>query len=95
MTGGSDGRTAFALNPMMLFYVGNGLSEMTFIAFTIGSIYYLLLWQREESTGALAMLAIMISLAFLARYDTVVHLGLVLMAIWYLEPLQQNVHFSP
>lgn len=73
---------AFVLNPMILFYSSNGLSEMTFVFFTILSIHLLILWQRSEHYMYLGLLGMSVAMAFLARYDTVVHAMLLIGVIW-------------
>ena len=68
----------FALNPMVLFYAGNGLSEMTFVFFTILSVDYLIAWRAERTTGSLVLMGVALALALLARYDTAVHAAVLL-----------------
>ncbi|HSA40737.1 MAG TPA: ABC transporter, partial [Mycobacterium sp.] len=60
----------FALNPMILFYGSNGMSEAPFLFFSIWAVRRLILWMVDDdvhhliSAGFIAM-----GLAYLTRYD--------------------------
>ncbi|MBI3965541.1 MAG: glycosyltransferase family 39 protein [Chloroflexi bacterium] len=73
----------FSLNPMILYYSANGLSEMTFVAITVLSLSYLIQWQQTRSIQALILLGFSVGAALLARYDTAVH-AVLLLPILYL-----------
>ncbi|MBI3969097.1 MAG: glycosyltransferase family 39 protein [Chloroflexi bacterium] len=74
----------FAINPMILFYSSNALSEMTFIFFTLLSVDYLLGWHRTRAIRPLISLGFAVGLALLARYDTAVHAWLLLPVLYLL-----------
>ncbi len=62
----------FALNPMVVFYGSNGMSEAPFIFFLTWSVRRLILWMVDDdvhhliTAGGIAM-----GLAYLTRYDAV------------------------
>ena len=62
----------FALNPMIVFYGSNGMSEAPFIFFLTWSVRRLILWMVDDdvhhliTAGGIAM-----GLAYLTRYDAV------------------------
>jgi hypothetical protein len=62
----------FALNPMILFYGSNGMSEAPFIFFMSWAVRRLIMWTADDdvhhliTAGAIAM-----GLAYLTRYDAV------------------------
>ena len=64
--------TAFALNPMVLFYSANGMSEMTLIFFSVWTILLWLDWCRTRRRVLLIWMGVACSLAFLSRYDALV-----------------------
>ncbi|MBI3965922.1 MAG: glycosyltransferase family 39 protein [Chloroflexi bacterium] len=73
-----------ALNPMTLYYSSNGLSEMTFVCFTILSIDYLLEWANTYNIRPLISMGFAVGIALLARYDTAIHAWLLLAVIYFL-----------
>ena len=62
----------FALNPMILFYAANGMSEAPFVFFMSWAVRRLILWMVDDdvhhliTAGGIAM-----GLAYLTRYDAV------------------------
>jgi 4-amino-4-deoxy-L-arabinose transferase-like glycosyltransferase len=62
----------FALNPMIIFYGSNGMSEAPFIFFMTWAVRRLILWMADDdvhhliTAGGIAM-----GLAYLTRYDAV------------------------
>jgi hypothetical protein len=71
----------FALNPMILLYGANGLSEAPFIFFLLLAVRYLLVWWRAGTTFPLAATGIALALAYLTRYEAVAAAGGALVAI--------------
>lgn len=62
----------FALNPMVVFYGANGMSEAPFIFFTVWAVRRLIIWMADDdvhhliTAGGIAM-----ALSYLTRYDAV------------------------
>ncbi|MBI3213896.1 MAG: ABC transporter [Mycobacterium sp.] len=62
----------FALNPMILFYGSNGMSEAPFIFFVTWSVRRLILWMVDDDVHHLvAAGGIAMGMAYLTRYDAV------------------------
>ncbi|WP_059015971.1 hypothetical protein [Mycobacterium sp. M26] len=64
--------TLFALNPMIIFYGSNGMSEAPFIFFISWAVRRLILWMVDDDVHHLvAAGGIAMGLAYLTRYDAV------------------------
>ncbi len=62
----------FALNPMIVFYGSNGMSEAPFIFFLVWSVRRLVRWMVDDDVHHLvAAGGIAMALAYLTRYDAV------------------------
>lgn len=62
----------FALNPMIVFYGSNGMSEAPFVFFLVWSVRRLVLWMVDDDVHHLvAAGGIAMALAYLTRYDAV------------------------
>lgn len=61
----------FALNPMIVFYAGNGMSEALFVFFLCWAIRRLMRWVRTDDAHDLTAAGIALGLAYLTRYDAV------------------------
>ena len=79
----------FALNPMIVFYGSNGMSEAPFLFFMVWAVRRLMLWMVDDdvhhliTAGGVAM-----GLAYLTRYDalaTVAAAGVIVGATTYLR----------
>ena len=67
----------FALNPMIMYYAANGMSEAVYVFTLTAATRYLLRWIRDQdSTRSLVYAAIMLALAFLGRNEAVASAGL-------------------
>ncbi|MCV7356974.1 ArnT family glycosyltransferase [Mycolicibacterium fluoranthenivorans] len=79
----------FALNPMIVFYGSNGMSEAPFIFFMTWAVRRLILWMTDDDVHHLvAAGGIALGLAYLTRYDavgTVAAAGLLVGATTYLR----------
>jgi hypothetical protein len=62
----------FALNPMIVFYGANGMSEAVFLFFTCWAVRRLLRWVHTDDVHDLIVAGIALALAYLTRYDAVV-----------------------
>jgi hypothetical protein len=60
---------AFALNPMIIVYGGNGMSEAPFMFFTLWAARRLLLWIRSDRASDLALAGLALGLDYLTRYE--------------------------
>jgi hypothetical protein len=62
----------FALNPMIVFYGSNGMSEAPFIFFMMWTVRRLIMWMADDDVHHLVTAGfIALSLAYLVRYDSV------------------------
>ncbi|MEV6770178.1 glycosyltransferase family 39 protein [Nocardia sp. NPDC051030] len=61
----------FALNPMVLFYGGNGMSEAPFLFCLCWAVRRLSRWVRTDDVHDLLACGIALGLAYLTRYDAV------------------------
>lgn len=62
----------FALNPMIVFYGANGMSEAIFLFFTCWAVRRLIRWTHSDDVHDLMIAGIALALAYLTRYDAVV-----------------------
>jgi len=60
-----------ALNPMWLYYAGNGMSEMPFLLFFTLATAYFPRWQAEGHWRELTLAGFMTALTFGCRYDAI------------------------
>ncbi len=60
---------SFVLNPFMLFYSANGMSEVVLALFVLLATYFYLRWHQTKQLINLIICGIATSLAFLSRYD--------------------------
>ena len=58
---------SFVLNPMTLWLSGDGSSAMIFVALTMASLHYLLLWTQDQQLRNLALLSISATLAAISH----------------------------
>ena len=59
----------FALNPMIIYYGANGMSEAMLVLFLVGSTRWLARWMKDNTTASLARAGGYLALAYLARYE--------------------------
>lgn len=62
----------FACNPMIIEYAGNGLSEASFVFFTLWATRRLLQWIEDDRTIHLVVCGVALGLAYLTRYEAIV-----------------------
>jgi hypothetical protein len=62
----------FALNPMILYYGANGMSEAMFILTMMICIRYLARWSRSGQVAPLAVAGIAMAAAYLTRYEAAI-----------------------
>lgn len=60
---------AFAANPMILVYGGNGMSEAAEIFCILWAVRYLIRWVEQRQVPDLCWAAIALGMGYLARYD--------------------------
>ena len=63
--------TCFALNPMVLLYAGNGMTEGLFVFTLVASTRYLLRWIHRGDLRSLAYSGIAMACSYLVRYESV------------------------
>jgi hypothetical protein len=74
----------FALNPMVIYYSANGMSEALYLFTTIGTARYLRRWFAEDDLRSLVNAGGMVALCYLAREEGVaiaVVSGLLVLAV--------------
>jgi hypothetical protein len=59
----------FALNPMIIFYGGNGMSEGLFMFTLVAATRYLLRWMRRGDLRSLAYAAVALGFSYLTRNE--------------------------
>ena len=59
----------FALNPMIIFYAGNGMSEALYLFTLLATCRYLLRWIHDGDVRSLSYAAVWLGLAYLARNE--------------------------
>ncbi|NUP25522.1 MAG: ABC transporter, partial [Nocardia sp.] len=59
----------FALNPMVVFYGGNGMSEAPFLFLLCWSARRLIRWLHTDDVHDLCVAGVALALAYLTRYD--------------------------
>lgn len=59
----------FALNPMIVLYAANGMSEAPFVFFILWTVRRLMRWMRSDDVHDLIAAGIALALAYLTRYD--------------------------
>jgi hypothetical protein len=62
---------AYGLNPMVLFYAVNGMSESVYLFFLVGSAYWLLRWYLIRHPRPLLLAALSFSIGILSRYEVI------------------------
>ena len=67
--------TCFVLNPMILLYAGNGMTEGLFVFTLVASTRYLLRWIRDGDLRSLAYSSIAMAFSYLVRYESVGAIG--------------------
>jgi hypothetical protein len=63
---------AFGLNPMVVFYAINGMSETTYLFFLVGAVHFFLRWFLTGQAHVLVLAGTMVALGFLSRYEMLV-----------------------
>ena len=59
----------FALNPMIVIYAANGMSEALYLFFVIWAVRRLIRWMRNDDAHELIAAGLALALAYLTRYD--------------------------
>ncbi len=59
----------FAVNPMVIYYGGNGMSEALYLFTMVGTLRYLLRWMRLDDLRSLVYAASFLALAYLGRSE--------------------------
>ena len=62
---------AFAFNPMILFYAGNGMSEGLYLFTLVATCRYLARWLQRDDVKSLAYAATALGLCYLTRIEAV------------------------
>ncbi|MDE3077954.1 MAG: hypothetical protein KGJ86_21225, partial [Chloroflexota bacterium] len=62
---------AFTLNPLILTYAADGMSEGSFLFFLVGAIYFFVVWSRGRGYPALIGMAFMAAGGFMTRYEAI------------------------
>lgn len=62
---------AFGLDPMILFYASNGMSEIVYLFFLSLGVYFFLRWYLDRAPSVLILSALFLALATLSRYEVI------------------------
>lgn len=62
---------AFGINPLWLFYAGNGMSEAVYVFFLVGGLYGFISWHTTRDARYLVIAGSAFALALLCRYGFV------------------------
>lgn len=60
----------YGLNPLVVFYAANGLSEAPFIFFLVAGAYQYICWAGGRTSVPLMLFAVCTAAAFMTRYET-------------------------
>ena len=66
----------FAINPMIVYYAGNGMSDMLFIFLLVTTTRYFLRWLHDGDLRSLVYAGSALGLAYLDRYEAIGAAGL-------------------
>jgi len=84
----------YLLNPVILFFSANGMTEIILVFFILLSTYHFIKWSQTEKVSNLMWTGIALSLAFLARYEAmVVAIAMVLailLKLWRTSSVRQR-----
>lgn len=72
---------AMAINPMIVYYAANGMSEALFVLILLVAVRCLAAWLREDSLSALVLCGLALGLAYLVRYEAVAASGVVIAVV--------------
>ena len=61
----------YAFNPFIFYYGCNGMSEMLFITSMMVTVAALSRWVQERKTADLILIAVMLAMGFLCRYEAI------------------------
>jgi hypothetical protein len=81
---------AFAVNPLILFYATNGMSEIVYLYFLVAGVYFFFKWYLERVPSSLILAAVCFSAGILSRYE-VITWALVLTGVVVLALIRQHV----
>ena len=82
----------FALNPMILYYGANGMSEAMFILAMLVCVRYLTRWAQNGRVEPLAVAGMAIAAAYLTRYEAAVAAAGGFLAVVILSAGRRNGH---
>lgn len=71
----------FVLNPMVLLYAGNGMTEALYVFTLVASTRYLLRWIHKGDLRSLAYSGIAVACSYLVRYESVGALALAALVV--------------
>lgn len=86
----------YGLNPMIVFYSANGMSESIFIFFLLLSTWHYLEWKKSAKINDLILMGISLSMAFLSRYEAVpfaLLMGVLILFTYYFGDFRGNFKF--
>jgi 4-amino-4-deoxy-L-arabinose transferase-like glycosyltransferase len=73
----------FALNPMILFYGANGMTEAFYLFFLLVALRYLMRWLHAGGMINLVIVGIALGLDYLVRYEAIAAAGVVGLVVGY------------
>lgn len=72
---------AFGLNPMIVFYAVNGMSEVVYLCFLVAGAYFFLRWFLTREARFLTVAALAFAFGVLSRYEVITWALLVVLAL--------------
>ncbi|HSO01650.1 MAG TPA: hypothetical protein VLS46_03930, partial [Gaiellaceae bacterium] len=81
---------AFGVNPMILFYATNGMSEIVYLYFLVAGVFFFFKWYLDRIPSSLILAAVCFSAGILSRYE-VITWAVLLTGVVVLALIRQHV----
>jgi hypothetical protein len=80
----------FALNPMVIAYGANGMSEAMYLLFLIGTVRYLIAWTVSGRLRPLVLTGLNLALGYLTRYEMLAAAGGVIAVVLFVGVIARD-----
>lgn len=81
---------ALAVNPMILFYATNGMSEIVYLYFLVAGVYFFFKWYLDRIPSSLILASVFLTAGILSRYEVIIW-AIVLTAAITIALIRQHV----
>ena len=71
----------FGVNPMIVFYSVNGMSEIVYLTFLVAGVYFFLRWFLSRESRFIVLTAVAFSFGVLSRYEVITWVVLLTVAL--------------